>query len=187
MSEVNPAEPDRLGRFLAAQPNQEIITSFAGGFASVMTLEYARAALVNPESSPSTYTAQAAQSDELPEHEKPQPIITQEDVPPFVYETLQHGGNILEGYFFTAVMFSGLAAVRLKRLTNKARVLTAASLTTGVIAYHELFRQKPDPADIPAGIIGATAVVGLVHLFSKDGSGRKSKQPTNFNSPATVE
>lgn len=98
----------------------------------------------------------------------PTPILSPENTNPIVYETLQHSGDFLEGYWFPFWAYHAITLLA-PQISEKYRLAASIIIGDGIVVAKELGlidRQKSDPADIPASIAGTLAYLG-VHYLSK--------------------
>jgi hypothetical protein len=90
-------------------------------------------------------------------HERgdPKPWITPENVPAPVYNCLNHGGDVLEGFYISAAVYWALTPFGLRENTKLAVAGAAAVGFTALYEMGIIHAQRPDPWDIPASAIGA--------------------------------
>lgn len=132
-------------------------TVAAGDFLPVWTiqgLEYGRSAMVNPSSHPLAYLY------------NPEPAMHRANNP-MLFDILQHGGDMFEGAFYPFAIYNFLTLIAARTLPEKVRIGAAFAITNGIIAATELGfinDQKPDYADIPAGVIASLIYIGIHRL-----------------------
>lgn len=80
---------------------------------------------------------------------------------PEIYKAFQHGGNFLEGAVMPFLIYNGLSLIAPK-LSERLKLATSTTIPLMIITGLEL----SDPWDIPAGILGIVAYVG-VHKWAQ--------------------
>ena len=73
---------------------------------------------------------------------------------------LYHSGNFADGLFYTFLMNNTLGFI-FPGLPEKYRLWGAIAATNAILAYHE----RGDPWDIPAGLLGTAAYLGINRIF----------------------
>lgn len=139
-----------------------------GGTAAVLALEETRSLLINPASSLLTRSPEDTLACDTPFEDEAVaqgfarcPVIAEEEVPKPVYQTLEHSGDLLEGYGFALASMGLITAIAWKRfstLNRKARLSIAATVSVAAVTVAEsglLNGQQPNYADVPAAIAGA--------------------------------
>lgn len=96
-------------------------------------------------------------------------LITAENTPDFIYESVNHSGDLIDGFAITGAIYYAETLLLKNKLSEKVRLGTAWIASNLVVAGVEagvLGNQPTDIWDIPAGVVGSTMFLGA-HLFSK--------------------
>lgn len=129
------------------------------GLGLLQGAEELRAQYINPDSSMYSKYVQWVHNQPLPP-----PLLSPENFNSGLYEVLTHVGDMWEGYLIPYAVHT-LSTILLVEVSPKIRLGVAIGVANAVIAAHELGLlngQKPDPADIPAGVIGSIIYL-LIH------------------------
>lgn len=125
------------------------------GFSMALGIEMSRAELVHPDLSPLS--------------KGNPPPVNYENAPDLLVNSLQHGGNILEGFGISYFTYYGLHKISMGKIPEKVKLalsLLASNLTVVGVEAGGLGSGGPDVLDIPAGVVGSSLFLG-VHLLSK--------------------
>ena len=96
-------------------------------------------------------------------------------------EILQHVGDFWEGYIYPFILYNSLSFL-FPKMSERTKLGISLGLTNLVIAAVEsgfVTGQKPDYADIPAGVIGSLAYAA-VHYLGKNIANKISTTKTSI-------
>ncbi|MFH1174575.1 MAG: hypothetical protein V1725_05545, partial [archaeon] len=138
-----------------------VMEGVAGG--ALFGLETIRAELVHPDVSVIGIMNKAAG---LPVHDR---ISTAQNTNLELYKTLQHGGNVIEGYGLSFCAYYAMHWL-FPRSSEKLKCWTSFLFSSAFIASYEsglLTGKTPDYWDIPAGVVGSLLYLGVHSFFRK--------------------